>query len=398
MEGNQIDQINIAIFGAGYVGMSLGVLFAQNHPVTIIDIDKSKIDTICKKQSTVADELIDEYLQSRELNLSASFSSSKIIKAADLFIIATPTDYDVKTNSFDTASVESVIKKILDQNHNQDSLIVIKSTVPVGFTESINKKFNTNRIVFSPEFLREGSALKDNLEPSRIIVGGDHHKIENFITMLIDSANQDNPLIQIMDSSSAEAVKLFSNTYLAMRVSFFNELDSFAIEKNLNTEKIIKGVSSDPRIGNFYNNPSFGYGGYCLPKDTKQLLSNYSSIPQNLIQAIVEANKTRQIYISKQILKKKPSVVGVYKLAMKEGSDNFRDSSIIEVMKYIKDSDTKIIIFEPSINENLYQNFEVCNDLMQFKKRTDLIIANRFSVDLTDVKNKVYTRDLFRIN
>ena len=398
MVDNQSDQIKIAIFGAGYVGMSLGVLLAQNHDVTIIDIDTSKIDAICKKKSTVSDELIDEYLQSRELKLSASFSSPKIIKATNLFIIATPTDYDVKTNSFDTTSVENVIKEILDYNHNQDSLIVIKSTVPVGFTESINKQYNSNRIVFSPEFLREGSALKDNLEPSRIIVGGDHHKIENFTSMLVDSADQENLVIQIMDSSSAEAVKLFSNTYLAMRVSFFNELDSFAIEKNLNTEKIIKGVSSDPRIGNFYNNPSFGYGGYCLPKDTKQLLSNYSNIPQNLIQAIVEANITRQKFISKQILKNKPSIVGVYKLAMKEGSDNFRDSSIIEVMKYIKDAGTKIIIFEPSINKNFYQNYEICNDLKKFKKRADLIIANRFSLNLIDVKNKVYTRDIFGVN
>ncbi len=398
MAGNHSDHLKISIYGAGYVGMSLGVLLSQNHSVTIIEIDPSKIDAISKKKSTVSDNLIEQFLQSKELRLSASFSSPKIIEATDIFIIATPTDYDPKTNSFDTASVEEVIKEIFDHNHNQNSLIVIKSTVPVGFTHSINKKYNSNRVIFSPEFLREGSALQDNLEPSRIIVGGKHSKIEQFISLLVKSSNIVEPLIQTMDSSSAEAVKLFSNTYLAMRVSFFNELDSFAIEKKLDAKNIIQGVSSDPRIGNFYNNPSFGYGGYCLPKDTKQLLSNYLNIPQNLIQAIVEANKTRQIYISQQILKSKPSVVGVYKLAMKTDSDNFRDSSIIDVIRYIKESGTKIIIFEPNIDQNFFEDHEICNDLDLFKDNADIIITNRFCSKLNDVKNIVYTRDIFGIN
>ena len=398
MAGNQSDSIKVSVFGAGYVGMSLGVLLAQKYNVTIVDIDIDKLEAISKKKSTVYDELIDDFLQSKQLKLSTSLSSSELIESTDIFIIATPTDYDPKTNSFDTSSVEEVINEIFKYNHDKSSLIVIKSTVPVGFTKSINKKFDSSRVVFSPEFLREGFALKDNLEPSRIIIGGMHPKIKQFTNMLVEASDVDKPPVQHMDSSSAEAVKLFSNTFLAMRVYFFNELDSFAIEKNLDVKKIIEGVSADSRIGNFYNNPSFGYGGYCLPKDTKQLLANYSNIPQNLIQAIVEANKTRQIYISEQILNKKPSLVGVYKLAMKQGSDNYRDSSILDVMKYIKDRGVKIIIFEPSIDQKFFEDYEVCKGFDDFVKQSDIIIANRFCSELETVKNKVYTRDIFGIN
>lgn len=398
MADNQSESLKILIFGAGYVGMSLGVLLAQTHQVTIIDIDPEKIKKISNKKSTIQDKTIDNFLLTKDLNLSASLITSELIQDANLFIIATPTDYDDKSCSFDTKSVEETIKYIFKNNKDENCLIVIKSTIPVGFTEVMNSRFNSNRVSFSPEFLREGFALEDNLFPSRIIIGGTHPKIGQFADLLASASQLDHPMVQVMDSSSAEAVKLFANTYLAMRVSFFNELDSFSIEKNLDTHQVINGVCADSRIGNFYNNPSFGYGGYCLPKDTKQLLSNYSNIPQNLIQAIVDANNTRQEYIANQILNLNPEVVGIYKLAMKEGSDNFRDSSIIGVMKRLLEKKLKIIIFEPDVLENYFEGIEVCNDLSLFKSKASLIISNRACDNLTDVAEKVYTRDLFNIN
>jgi UDPglucose 6-dehydrogenase len=390
--------LKILIFGAGYVGMSLGVLLSQNHTVTIVDIDPNKIEKITNKKSTITDELIDDFLTSKDLNLSASLPSSELLKDANLFIIATPTDYSEETGFFDTKSVEGVVDDIFKHNQNKDALIIIKSTIPVGFTASINNKFNSKRVTFSPEFLREGSALADNLYPSRIIVGGPHPKINKFANILALASDLDNPLIQLTDSSSAEAVKLFANTFLAMRVSFFNELDSFAIEKNLDARNIIQGVCHDPRIGDFYNNPSFGYGGYCLPKDTKQLLATYNQIPQNLIQAIVDANQTRQHFIAQQILKKKPSIIGIYKLAMKEGSDNFRFSSILGVIEALKKTKQKLIIYEPGLTEEIFEDIEVYNDLSQFKVDASIILTNRASDELEDISDKIYTRDLFQIN
>jgi UDPglucose 6-dehydrogenase len=390
--------MNIIIFGAGYVGMSLGVLLSQKNKVTILEIDLEKIQAISNKKSTVKDKLIDHFLASKDLDLSSGTSSSKVIQKADLFIVATPTNYDAATNSFDTTSVESVLEDIFRNNKNQNAMVVIKSTVPVGFTISMNNKFKSNRIIFSPEFLREGFALEDNLNPSRIIVGGTHPRITNFTELLCAAADIPNPIIQYMDSSSAEAVKLFANTYLAMRVSFFNELDSFAIEKSLDPLMVINGVCADPRIGDFYNNPSFGYGGYCLPKDTKQLLSNYSSVPQNLIQAIVDANETRKKYIANQILRMDPARVGIYKLAMKEGSDNFRDSSIIGVIEYLLDNKVDVVIYEPLIKKDKFNGVEVCKDLQKFKSQASIIVANRISEELIDVSDKIFTRDLYTVN
>jgi UDPglucose 6-dehydrogenase len=392
----QAREINhIAVFGAGYVGMSLAILLAQKYHVTIFDTNAEKISKIERNESPIKDDLIQEYLISKDLNLSASSPSPDLYRTIDLFIIATPTDYDVKTNSFDTSSVESVISEILQNNSNSNAPIVIKSTVPVGFTASLNKKFSSSRIVFSPEFLREGAALIDNLHPSRIIVGGDAHHLGLVSGILNDSSNATNTPIKHMDSDSAEAVKLFANTFLAMRVSFFNELDSFAIDKNLSALSIIDGVCLDPRIGNYYNNPSFGYGGYCLPKDTKQLLANYKDVPQNLMQAIVDANMTRQNFIADQILRKQPAVIGVYKLAMKEGSDNFRSSSILGVITALKERNQKLIIYEPGLNSESFEGINVCDDLQKFKSDSTIILANRGCKELFDVLDKVYTRDLF---
>ncbi len=386
---------SISVFGAGYVGMSLSVLLAQYYNVHVIDTDPDKVDLINNNKSTIKDSDVEEYLLTKKLTIHAT----KEIKPEeydnfDCFIIATPTDYDETTNFFNTSSVEKIVERILKFNNN-DSLIIIKSTVPVGFTKSLNEKYKTNRILFSPEFLREGLALKDNLYPSRIIVGGDHPKKELCISLLNQLSLSDEVQLLIMDSDSAEAVKLFSNTYLAMRVAFFNELDSFSMEKNLDVSKIIAGVSADPRIGNFYNNPSFGYGGYCLPKDTQQLLANYSDIPQNLIQAIVEANRTRKDYISDQILKKDPKIIGVYKLTMKQGSDNFRSSSIQGVMNRLNSTEAELLIYEPNIEKKFFNGIKVCNDLEEFKKSSDIIISNRYSKSLNDVSHKVFTRDIY---
>jgi UDPglucose 6-dehydrogenase len=388
----------IVIFGAGYVGMSLAVLLAQYFKVQIIDVDNAKVKKINKNQCPIKDDLMQQYLNSHDLNLSASIPSAAIYRDADLFIIATPTNYDPATNSFDTSSITAVASSVIQNNTNPNALIVIKSTVPVGYTAALNQQFNSDRVVFSPEFLREGSALLDNLHPSRIIVGGKHKHLTIVSDMLRDAADGLDAPIQIMDSDSAEAVKLFSNTFLAMRVSFFNELDSFAIEKNLDARNIINGVCHDPRIGDFYNNPSFGYGGYCLPKDTKQLLATYNQIPQNLMQAIVDANQTRQNFIASQILKKKPSVVGIYKLAMKEGSDNFRSSSILGVIEALKEAKQDLIIFEPGLATESFQGIEVYTDLGQFKIDASIILTNRACKELSDSASKIYTRDLFHTN
>ena len=387
--------IVISVFGAGYVGMSLSTLLAEFYSVNVIDTDLNKVKLINNKKSTVKDSDIDEYLSTKDLRISSSGEiRPEEYNDYDFFIIATPTDYDEATNFFNTSSVEKIIENIL-KNTTKDSLIIIKSTVPVGFTKSLNEKYSTDRILFSPEFLREGLALQDNLYPSRIIIGGDHPRKELCLSLLKQLSLSDEVLLQVMDSDSAEAVKLFSNTYLAMRVAFFNELDSFSIEKNLDVEKLIAGVSADKRIGDYYNNPSFGYGGYCLPKDTQQLLANYSNIPQNLIQAIVDANTTRKDFIAEQILKKEQKKIGIYKLTMKLGSDNFRSSSIQGVMKRLKLSGAELLIYEPRIKSKLYNGIKVCKDLDFFKTYSDLIISNRKSKSLDDVSHKVYTRDIF---
>lgn len=387
--------IVISVYGAGYVGMSLSTLLAQFHNVNVIDTDAEKVALINNKQSTIKDSYIDKYLSTKELKIHASNEiESDDYDNYDFFIIATPTDYDETTNFFNTQSVEKIVETIL-KNSKKDSLIIIKSTVPVGFTKSLNNKYKTNRILFSPEFLREGLALKDNLYPSRIIIGGDHPEIESCLSLFTQLSLSDDTKLFKMDSDSAEAVKLFSNTFLAMRVAFFNELDSFSMEKNLDVSKIIAGVSADPRIGSFYNNPSFGYGGYCLPKDTQQLLANYSDIPQNLIQAIVEANRTRKDFISEQILRKGPKTIGVYKLTMKQGSDNFRSSSIQGVMNRLNLAGVELLIYEPMITQDSFNGIKVCNDLEKFKESADLIISNRYSKSLNDVSYKVFTRDIF---
>ena len=392
MEG-LVNKHKLTIIGSGYVGMSLGVLFGQFHDVTILEIDESRVNKINKGISTVKDNLIQEYLDNKKINISATLKLNQALANADFFIIATPTNYDEYTNEFDTSSVESCISNIL--KFSKEGLIIIKSTVPVGYTEHLRVKFNTDRIIFSPEFLREGNALYDNLYPSRIIIGDNSEDAKNFSEILKKlSLNKKTP-IALMTSSEAEAVKLFSNTYLAMRVSFFNELDSFAMENELDSLNLIKGVCLDNRIGNLYNNPSFGYGGYCLPKDTKQLLSNYKNVPQNIIQAVVESNATRKDFIVDQILKKKPNKIGIYQLAMKMDSDNFRFSSIISIMNRLKDHKIDLLIYEDLIQEEYYLNVKVEKDLKVFKKECDLIISNRMTIELDNVSEKVFTRDLF---
>ena len=385
----------ITIVGAGYVGMSLGILFAQNNDVKIYDIDKTKINKINKKKPTIKNPQIEEFWKKNKIDLIGTSSKVVALKKADFIVICTPTNYDVEENFFDTSSVEQVIKDSLILNDK--ALIVIKSTVPVGFTEKIKKKFKTSRVIFSPEFLREDSALADNLNPSRIIVGSKSKKAKIFAKIL-EEISYNKSEVLYMSSSDAEAVKLFSNTFLAMRIAFFNELDSYGMVKNLSTESIISGVCLDPRIGNFYNNPSFGYGGYCLPKDAKQLLANYDSVPQNLIEAIVNSNKTRKDFLSEQIIKIKPKKVGIYLLSMKKGSDNFRESSIQGIMKRLKAKGIKIIIYEPMLKKDKFYNSKIINDLKKFKKESDLIIANRVTEDLFDVEKKIFSRDLFGVN
>ena len=387
--------MKITIIGAGYVGMSLATLLSNHHEIILFDIDGNKIEQVKNKISPIKDSDIQEHLDKHELNLLATTDIKQAFKNSEIYIICTPTNYDEITNEFDTASIEVTIKNIL--NLQKDPLIIIKSTIPLGYTKKIKKVFSYDKIIFSPEFLREGKALYDNLNPSRIVIGDTNDDAKIFGNILLNSSNNKDEIpVLYMDSNSAEAVKLFANTYLAMRIAFFNELDTYCEINNVNTLDIIEGIGHDPRIGNYYNNPSFGYGGYCLPKDTQQLLKNYDAVPNNLIKSIVEANTTRKDFIANQIFKKNPKVVGIYRLVMKEGSDNFRTSAIQGIMKRLKAKGIKVIVYEPSFNESLFFNSEVIIDLTAFKSQSDVIVANRFNSDLEDSREKIYTRDLYK--
>ena len=386
--------MKIAVAGTGYVGLSLATLLSQNNEVVALDIIQEKVDMINNRVSPIKDEYIEKFFKEKELNLRATLDYRDAFNKADFVIISTPTNYDDEKNFFNTSSVEDVIKKVIEMQ-DPNITMVVKSTIPVGFVNNMKVKYDIDNIFFSPEFLREGKALYDNLHPSRIIVGDTNDKAKMFAKLLQEASEENDVKTLFMNSTDAEAVKLFANTYLALRVAYFNELDTYAISKNLNSKNIIEGVCLDPRIGTFYNNPSFGYGGYCLPKDTKQLLANYKDVPQNLIEAIVKSNETRKEFISDQIIMTKPTTVGIYRLTMKAGSDNYRSSAIQDIIKKIRREGKEVIIYEPTWNEDTFDGFKVENDLEKFKEVSSIIIANRFEDSLSDVKEKVYTRDLF---